>query len=225
MSRVDPVSLDDIGRIPDPQRAPPPPPPAAPPAEPSPTRQDRRRRARAVSLAAATWVAGAVAVFGARADLATPAVMAPLALWAITITLGLAAVLRPRARGLPAPVRAVQHAIWIVPAIYAITVLITASPSGDPPLGWATIRGCLSLSAVMAAGPLLAAAVILRRSFLSASGSRGAAVGALAGLAGSFGIHVHCPIPSVDHLLAAHAPAILLGALAGAAFGRARGRI
>ena len=85
-------------------------------------------------------------------------------------------------------------------------------------------RTCLGISTLMTVGPLAAAAVLLRRSFLSAPGWRGAAVGGLSGLLGSAGIHAHCPCQTLGHLLAAHGAAIALGAVAGATLGRLGGR-
>ncbi|MFT3768805.1 MAG: NrsF family protein [Minicystis sp.] len=225
MASADPYSLDGIDRIPDPaaHAARLPVPPAAPPAEPSPTRDARRRLARVVVAVACLWLGAAVAAFGVRADIGEPLVIAPLAVWALTVVLGLVFVLRPRARGLPAPVRAVQHAIWIVPVIYVAAVLAVGAAAGGPAFGWGTVRGCLGMAHLIAVGPLAAAALLLRRSFVSASAWRGAAVGALAGLAGSLGVHAHCPVPALDHLLAAHGPAILVGCLLGGILGRARG--
>ncbi len=134
----------------------------------------------------------------------------------------LALVLRRGARGLPGGVRIVQHAVWIVPAAYVLGMVLVAR--GDGPVTWASVRGCLCLSTLIAVGPLTAAALFLRGSFLSAAGWRGAAVGALAGLAGSIGIHAHCPVQDLGHLLAAHGTAIVVGAAAGGALGRLGGR-
>jgi hypothetical protein len=155
---------------------------------------------------------------GVRTDIAAPLALGPLVVWAVAIVVGLAAVLRPRDRGLPAGIRVVQHTIWIVPALYVAVVLAAGTATG-PVFGW----GCFAIAHLVALGPLLAAAMVLRRSFLSASGWRGAAVGALAGLAGSFGVHAHCPVPALPHLLAAHGPAIVFGALLGGILGRTRG--
>jgi hypothetical protein len=224
---ADRYPLDGIERIPDPAASitDQPAPPAAPPAEPSPTRADRQRLARGAAAAACAWVAAGVATFGVRHDIATPLVIAPLAAWSLTVALGLAVVLRPRARGLPAPVRVVQHALWVVPAVYAAGVLLVGAPISGPPVAWATLRGCMAIAHLLAIGPLAAAALLLRRSFFSASAWRGAAVGALAGLGGSLGVHAHCPVPALDHLLMAHGPSILVGAALGAFFGRAKGSV
>ena len=126
---------------------------------------------------------------------------------------------------LPAGLRVVQHAVWIVPGAYAVGAMVVGVPSAaGQAVTWASIRSCLALSTLMAVGPLAAAAVVLRGSFFSAPGWRGMAVGALAGLLGSIGVHAHCPCQVVGHLLAAHGAAIAVGAAAGAALGRLGGR-
>jgi len=193
------------------------------PTERSPTRAERRRRGWGAMVFAAAWIAAVVALIGLRPDLASPRVVLPIAAWLVAGAVVLGVVLRPGARGLPAGIRVVQHAVWLVPAAYALGAVIVAEPT-DGPLTWASIRGCLCLSSVLALGPLAAAALFLRRSFLSAAGWRGAAVGGISGLAGSLGIHAHCPVQGVGHLLAAHGTAIVIGAAAGAALGRAGGR-
>ena len=125
------------------------------------------------------WLAAAVLVFGLRPDLASMVAMAPIVVW-----LGewggspRALVLRPRARGLPAGVRVVQHAVWLVPAAYALGAVLVAAPAEGPLHLRESIRGCLAISALIAVGPSTAAALFLRGSFLSAPGWRGAAVGA-----------------------------------------------
>jgi hypothetical protein len=224
MASPDPFSLDGMQDIPDPaERASARPfPDPVPPAERSPTRAERSRRAGAALAFSVAWLGAVVLVLGFRADLSTLAAAGPIAAWALGGAALLWFVLRPGARGLPAGVRVVQHAVWIVPATYALGAALVASPEG--PLSWASVRTCLALSTLMALGPLTAAALFLRGSFLSAPGWRGAAVGGLAGLAGSIGIHAHCPLHSVGHLLAAHGTAIVVGAAAGAALGRLGGR-
>lgn len=221
----EPASLDGIHEIPDlipPGAAASVPAPVLP-AEAAPTRADRRKRAILAASLAAIWVAAAVALLGLRSDLGTPGVAAPIAAWLACGAVTLGALLRPRERGLPAGVRLVQHAVWIVPAAFVAGALIVSRPD-EVPLTWHTVRTCLVMSSVMAVGPFTAAAVLLRGSFLSAPGWRGAAVGALTGLAGSVGIHAHCPCQTISHLLTAHGAAILFGAAAGAGLGVLGGR-
>ncbi len=124
---------------------------------------------------------------------------------------------------MPAGLRAVQHALWLVPAAYVIVAAIVAAPA-EGPLTWASIRGCLCLSTAMALGPLVAGALLLRGALLSAPGWRGAAVGGLLGLAGSIGVHAHCSVRGLGHVLAAHGAAIAVAAAAGGALGRLGGR-
>lgn len=223
---AEPTSLQGMDRIPDPAAslAARPAPPAVIPGEPSPTRADRARRRVFALLAAFAWIAAVVALAGARPDLGSPAALAPIVAWTLAGALALVAVLRPRHRGLPPSVRVVQHALWVVPALFVALAIASGRQSGEPPFAWATVRGCLAFACAVMLGPLLAAALLLRGSFLSASAWRGAAVGALAGLAGAIGVHAHCPIPALDHLLGAHGPSIAVGAILGALLGRMRGR-
>jgi len=217
--------IEGIHEIPDPavHLASAPIPPPLPPAEPSPTRLDRRRRAWAATAFTVAWLLVTVGLIGLRPDLASLVAMAPIAGWSLGGAVVLGVVLRPQARGLPAGVRAVQHAVWVVPAAYALGAGLIAAPS-HVPLAWATVRTCIGVSTVIALGPLAAAALFLRGSFLSAPGWRGAAIGGLAGLAGSIGVHAHCPLHDIGHLLTAHGAAIGLAAVAGALLGRLGGR-
>jgi hypothetical protein len=212
-------------RIPDPAAdvARRPAPPAEAPAEPSPTRVERARILRLGALLALVWLGAVVAAFGLRRDLAALPALGPIVVWTLAIAAGLALLSRPRERGLPAPMRAVQLALAATPALFAAVALLTGAPAAE--ISWAGVAPCLAISHLAALGPLAAAALLLRRSLLSASASRGAAVGALAGLAGTVGVHAHCPVGALDHLLAAHGPAIAVGALAGAIFGRRWGRV
>jgi hypothetical protein len=177
-----------------------------------------------VALAfAGAWVAAGAVGFGLRPDLVSAGVIGPIAAWTLCGAVVLGVVLRPRARGLPVGVRALQHALWTVPAAYVAGAAIVNVPSSDP-ITWASIRGCLGTTTALTVGPLIAAALFFRGSFLSAPGWRGAAVGALAGLAGSIGIHAHCPKQALWHLLVAHGTAILAGAATGAGLGAIGGR-
>ena len=221
---LDPLSLERLDEIPDPLgQVAAAVPPAKVPSERAATRAERRIHAWVAVGFALAWLSAAALVFGLRADLTSPSVLVPIAAWLAGGAGILALLLRPRERGLPAGVRAVQHAVWVVPVAYAAGCALVAVPA-EGPLTWASLRGCLAISTLTALGPLTAAALFLRGSFLSAPGWRGAAVGALAGLAGSIGAHAHCPVQTMGHLLAAHGAAIAVGAAAGAALGRAGGR-
>jgi hypothetical protein len=103
-----------------------------------------------------------------------------------------------------------------------VTVAVSAPASLGLFPTFPSVRGCLGVGSLMAAGPLVAAAIGLEHAFVTAPGWRGAAVGALAGLAGAIGLHAHCAVPVFGHLLFGHAPVIVVGAVVGAVVGRRR---
>ncbi|HWC95847.1 MAG TPA: NrsF family protein [Candidatus Sulfopaludibacter sp.] len=79
--------------------------------------------------------------------------------------------------------------------------------------------GCFSLGASCAAVTALLACIPLRRGYVVAPVSTGAAIGALAGLAGLAALELHCPILKVPHIVIWHggvlAASIAVGALIG----------
>ena len=138
----DPFSLDGLRGDPRSGGArrlrPPAPRPRRPPSR-SPTRADRSRRAGPRWRSSVAWLGAVVLVLSASApDLATPAVAAPIAAWRLGGAALLGSCCAPGPRGLPAGVRVVQHAVWIVPAAYALGVVLVAAPEG--PLTWASMR-------------------------------------------------------------------------------------
>ncbi len=228
-SREPPLGTDPaFADIPDPAAgiaAAPPPPPTL--TERSPTRAERQRRRALVIAMSVAWVAGIAWLFGLRPDLARPATLVPLLLWLLAGAGALAAVLRPRHAGMPAPAP-VAFAVSVgLPALFAAVALAWSGSGGgadDATVCWTSIRGCMAATALLAAGPVALAAFLLRRTFLSAPAVRGAAVGAVCGLAGAAGIHAHCPVAASSHVLLAHGLPVLGAALLGAALGVLRGR-
>lgn len=218
----------DFGSIPDPVREPssrplPAPPPT--PDEPSPTRdQSARRRAVAV-LAAVIWIAAVVAFgLGFRPDLLRPEVLVQLSLWTIAVPLGLSVALRPRASGWPPGVIALRVALVGI-AVAFVGLALWPVPGVSAPLTAGSVGVCLSLALVLAVPPLAFAIFVLHRAFLNAPALRGAVVGAVCGLAGSVGIHSHCPVVTTGHVLLAHGLPVLVLGVAGALFGIRRGRV
>jgi hypothetical protein len=220
---ADPISLERLAEIPDPAvvSASAPIPPPRTPAEPSLTRADRRRRSVAAVVFGVAWAVAVTITVGLRPDIGSPGVIAPAIAWLLGGGVVLVMVLRPGARGLPAGVGLVRHALWVVPALYALVALIVAGP--ELPRGCSP-GGCVLFAVAVSMGALAALAFVLRGTFLSAPGWRGAAVGALAGLAGSVGAHAHCPVQCLDHIVEAHGASIVLFAAAGAVLGRIGGR-
>ncbi|WP_437275795.1 NrsF family protein [Sorangium sp. So ce375] len=218
--------LKGLKDIPDPAAhlaARPPPAVVEAPTEPSPTRPARERRVVGAILAGLAWILLRTWVEGFRDDLGSPRVALPLVLWAALSGLGLLVVFVPRARGLPAGVRALQALVAAVPLGFLAAAVVTTR-AADPPAPLEVHLECSAVALSMALVPLALAALLLRRSFLSAPAWRGAAMGALCGLAAAIGIHAHCSLDELVHVSFAHGLPIAAGALLGAAAGALRGR-
>jgi len=223
MTAQGPTSTRDFAAIPDPaaevtlrSR-----PPAQAPTEPAATRADRRLRGALALAASIGWIAAIVARLGLRADFMAADVLIEIGAWTIVGVAGLFVALRPSAGGLPRSLRAVQVVLLGVLLVFAVLAAALAGPPADS----LQAAPCLALGALMAAGPMVLTAIFLQRSFISSPGWRGAAIGAICGLAGSVGIHAHCPRVAMSHVLLTHGLPILLGSIAGAVWSRARGRI
>ncbi|WP_437586749.1 NrsF family protein [Sorangium sp. So ce1000] len=193
------------------------------PTEPSPTRPARERRVVGAILAGLAWILLVTWVEGFRDDLGSPRVAFPLVLWAALSGLGLPLALLPRARGLPAGLRALQALVAAVPIGFLGAAIVT-SRAADPPAPLELHLRCGAVALGMAVVPLALAALVLRGSFLSAPAWRGAAIGALCGLGAAIGIQTHCPLDELVHVTFAHGVPIAAGALFGAAAGALRGR-
>lgn len=198
-------------------------PPAEAPSEPSATRPQRARQGAVALAAALAWVCGMIAHYGLRQDLRDPPIVVALSLLAVFAAGAVWLILRPGARGLPLRVRGVQAAAIAIPLGFAALALLGSHTGVAPPPDHAWT--CVSAGGAMTFGPLVLAAVMLRRSFLTAPAWRGAAAGALCSLLGAVGIHACCLYTAADHVLLEHALPILGGALLGAAAGAVKGRI
>lgn len=183
-----------------------------------PSRADLRRRralAMAVSLA---WLAGHIVLLSVRADLAKLGVLYPLleiALPAVLSAVALGLALSPGRDGLGASVASLRGITLL--AIAGVPLLAAVLPLPFPYVPptiftfgqWVII--CGDIIAVMAAVPLVLAAVVLRRSFVAASLERSAAVGASCCLAAVTTMHLHCENIQVAHVLVGHMlPAIAI---------------
>ena len=227
MAAPDPFSLEDFGSIPDPARgvASRPTPSPAPPGSPSPTRAERRRRKLLAAGFGVAWLVFLVWRLGLRANIGDAGLLASLGLWTLVSGGGLALALRPNARGLPPSLRVVQIILLALAALYVVGVLVRAATAPTVPIHWSNVIGCLSCAHLLAAGPFVVAALLLRRTFLSFPAWRGAVVGAACGLGGAIGIHAHCAVETASHVLVAHGLVIVIAAALGAALGARQGRL
>lgn len=227
MAAPDPFSFEDFGSIPDPAAglgARPAPLPAPPP-DPSPTRAERRRRSLIAAGFGVAWVVFLVWRLGLRGNIADAGLLASLGLWTLVGAGGLALALRPNARGLPPSLRVVQIILLALAALYVAGVLVRDATAPDVPIHWSNVLGCLSCAHLLAAGPLVVAALLFRRSFLSFPAWRGAVVGAACGFGGAIGIHAHCAVETASHVLLAHGLVIAVSAALGAILGARQGRL
>lgn len=194
------------------------------PAEPSPTRQNRRLHALIALGVALAWTSYVLFHLGTRPDLGAVHVFLPLLLWKASALVALLLVFWRGARGLPPSVHVVQTVAIALPLLFLGIAALVAGAEHPTPFTWSTLSPCIAWSGIAAAGPLLVAALLLRRSFLSAPLWRGAAVGAVCGLTASALIHAHCSAPGLSHVLMAHGFPVVSGALLGALLGALGGR-
>lgn len=195
------------------------------PAETSPTRQARRLRAMVAVAVALAWTTIILFYLGVRPDFSALDVLFPLLVWKSSALVALLLVFRRGDRGLPPGVRVVQCIAVALPLLFlGIAAIVSAGAEHPTPFTWSTLSPCMVWSSIAVAGPLLVAALLLRRSFLSAPVWRGAAVGAVCGLTASVLIHAHCPAPGLSHVLMAHGFPVVTGALLGALLGALGGR-
>jgi hypothetical protein len=217
--------LKGLEEIPDPLRRRPPPTPAPVPAEPSLTRADRQRRGALGMVAAAAWVLGLIGHLGVRPDLGAPGVALPLVAWAMVGAACFALVVGPGERGMPRAARVVQAVVVLVPAAFVLLVLSTSLGAPEVGFSWPESGRCVTWASVIAAVPMLAATLVFRRALLGSPIWRGAAIGALCGLGGTIGIHMHCGALETAHVLVAHGLPMALGAALGAGLGAIGGRV
>lgn len=200
-------------------------PEVAPPAEPSLTRADRRRRGLLGLVVAAAWIAVVLMVQGLRKNIGAAEVVIPLVAWVALAAFALIVSLKPRARGLPPALRAVQIVVAAVPALFIAIALLATRHAERFGTTWHESRNCLVWSSIYAAGPLVIMGLLLQRSFLSAPVWRGAAIGAGTGLVASAAVHAHCISIVSAHVVLAHGFPIAILTAMGALFGALRGRV
>jgi Negative regulator of sigma F len=194
-------------------------------AAPSPTRSDRRRRAVVSVVAGLLWVSAAFTQYSVRPDLTERGVLLRLALWGSAGAFVWSQLLRRDGRGMLLSSRVVQFGLAMVPVAYVVTALMIDGSTANVPVGPFPQFLCTGIASAMSVGPIVAASIFFRRSFLSAPVARGALIGAVCGLVGASAIYVHCPVEATFHVVVAHGLPILFGAPVGAALGAIGGRI
>jgi hypothetical protein len=84
---------------------------------------------------------------------------------------------------------------------------------------WRSGSRCLGIGLLCAMPTALAVWLIVRRGYIVARVSTGAAIGTLAGLTGLTALEFHCPILAIPHVVVWHTAVVVVGAGAGALAG------
>ncbi len=196
--------------------------PRVPATAAGPSRAELRSRRAIAIFVSLLWLAGHLVVLAVRADLAKLGVLYPtlqIALPGLLAATAISLALWPGRDGLGAGVTSLRGIA--LASMLGMALLTAALPLPFPYVPptlftfgqWVII--CGDIIAVMAALPLVLAAVVLRRSFVTASFERGAAVGTACSLAAVATMHLHCENIQVAHVLVGHvAPAIAITLLA-----------
>jgi hypothetical protein len=139
--------------------------------------------------------------------------MAASALW-LALSRGRSMLGRPRA--------CLLYGVVLIPIGLFAWKIAASMAFGDPMLEWPDRPGlrCLSLSLLVAIGPLLSL-LAMRRSAPARPALNGAAIGIAAGAGAWFAVDLWCPVAYVPHLLLGHLLPLSILAGVGALLGRA----
>jgi hypothetical protein len=125
----------------------------------------------------------------------------------------LVVALSPGSHGLGAPVTWLVALAATTAPLYALMTMMAglgAAPDGP------RVRGCFTMSLVVAIVGLAGLTFALRRAVPAAPVARGALLGACAGAWSGLTIHLHCPCGDAWHILLGHAVPIAICAALGA---------
>lgn len=188
-----------------------------------PSRARVRRQRAAAFVASLAWLVWQVITLGPRTDTAKLGIAYPVAQIALPAVLGAVALgvaLWPSRDGLGAGAASVRGvAVLSMLAMTAVALFFPLPFAYTPPglfgfLQWVLI--CADIVAVMGVLPLALAAVVLRRSFVTAATEKSAAIGVACGLGAVTAMHLHCENLQPAHMVLGHmVPAAVL-AVAGA---------
>lgn len=192
---------------------------AKPPGLAPPTRAEVQKRRRSAVVVSGGWLAVQLAIFGLRRDLGElPAyyvvttIVGPCAAGLLIV----AASVHPGRLGLGLRAPLILALALLGPAAFIVAALLTAPlGEGSHRAGILADSSCLNAIVAWALLPMVAAALVLRRTFASAASSRSALLGGGIGLIAGALFAIHCPITDRLHVALAHGGAVGLVALAG----------
>jgi hypothetical protein len=150
-------------------------------------------------------------------------VMAQIALFVAILLAAILIAILPGRRGLGGPVSRLRLAALGAPILFIVVGLLwlpQGSPSSFGQIGpWGAVMSCVLLGLLVALPMVLVGVWAMQRAFPSASGWRGAALGAGLGLVGSVALTAHCGSLFGGHVALAHGLPIVVSALLGAVLG------
>jgi hypothetical protein len=185
----------------------------------SPTRS-RVRSARAIALAAALLYDVAWLVFRERRpDLAA----APLGSLVLGVAIPLAAAgvalgaaMRSGPRGLGVAAGRMATLAAAAPVLFAVATFFSAPAGASDGLFWRHAVNCMTVTAILALGPMALALWAFRRAFAAAATWRTAAIGVAAGALAAATMSLACPDTAASHVVIAHGLMMIVAGLAGA---------
>jgi hypothetical protein len=193
----------------------------------SPTRA-RTRALRAIALAAALFYDAAWLLFHeTRGNLAQQppwGLALGIAIPLVAAIVALAAATRRGPRGLGAPAGRIAALAVGAPILFAVATLVAAPPEAGDPLFWRHAAGCMTVTALLALGPLALGLWAFRHGFAAAAGWRTAALGVAAGALAAATMSLHCTITTAGHVIVGHGLVMIVAGLAGAFLARALAR-
>ncbi len=180
----------------------------------------RARAWRGGALAVALLLEAAFLVFKERrpdlASLSAPQIALGLAVPLVAAALALVAVVRSGKRGLGLSAAGIGALAVAAPAVFAIGTLLAAPAGGEDPHFWLHAAGCMTVSAILAVGPMALGLWAYRHAFVAAAPWRTAAIGLAAGSLAAATMSLACPISTASHVILGHGVVMLMAALAGA---------
>jgi hypothetical protein len=184
----------------------------------SPTRS-RMRALRSVALAAALFYDVAWLFHERRSDLASASPMGlalGIAIPLAVAVIALGAATRSGPRSLGAPAGRIAALALGAPILFAVATFLAAPTEEGDRLFWHHAVGCMTVTAILALGPIALGLWAFRRAFAAAAGWRMAAVGVAAGGLAAATMSLACPITTAVHVIVGHGLVMIVGALAGA---------
>jgi hypothetical protein len=215
-----PDPVDGIGRVPVPRR------PETPPVRPL-TRSGLARRRTFALCAAVLYECAWLWIFNKRGDLSS--VPATTLIAELTIPLAAAAVAMAAAtargpRGLGATKARLIALALMAPLVFVTATLFAGPADLDRESFWPHALRCFLVTAVLGLGPLGLAVWSFRRTFLTASAWRMAALGMACAACAAAGMSLICSVGRPAHVLVGHGGLILVAGIGGALLGRPLGQ-